>query len=283
VAAQHERLVMEIFGMRGEAPAFLEQYYRQNPLSLLRHQPITENFPSYLVGQYIYRLETQRWFSFTPMPETQTVASGSLDEQVTLDPATGELRMQLRSSGASPLAALAIQQGSALRAVEAYAAGRFPGTLLLAAEPIAIEGTGEAGWSVRIGARSQLLPQADTWVLAPEVLFGEPFLSGWSAGPGPCFRSEASLDLARSIRLPLPLGWEDTAPIPAFQFDWGPLSYRAEVQSAQGAVTLTRRLRVEACNLTGDDLRAVHEVARRISDYERVPLSLARAGATVRP
>lgn len=283
LAAQHERLLMEIFGMRGEASAFLEQFYRQDPRSLLRHQPITESFPSYLVGQYLYRLETQRWFEFSTTRDDGMLPAGTMDEAVALDPSTGELRMQLHPSGASPIAALVREHGSALRAVEVYVGRRFPGALLLSAEPTPAASAASAGWSVRIGAQAQPPPQSDTWVLAPELVFGEPFLAQWSIGPLPCFTAETAVDLTRVTHLPLPAGWQAIAPVPDFQFEWGPLSYRAEVQGGRGSVALRRRLHVAACNLTGAELRAVHEVARRIADYERVPLRLTRAEEAIRP
>ena len=228
---------------------------------------------------YLDFVERENWNRIFQVETGDRVGTALLSEEVVLtrdEKLEFKRRMHVSSSGLSRLF-LASNAVGAEDVTEDWIERRFQGSSgdsMVSASSIGAE-TLEAVFDLDLGPVPD--PMGDTWILPPDLVYGEPSVREWPEIRLSAFHVENDNETRWEFRIPLPSGWTDAA-VPATQrigvkcFD-----YVAHYVIVDGELVVRRVLKEIGCTIDEDSSVAlIGRHAKAIRELELTPVVLTR-------
>ena len=228
---------------------------------------------------YRVLLANARWTKFERTPGSKHSLAGWIQETARYAPSSESMVLEygLSFRGLSPARSQLDASTSRESFVEGWLKDRFESAsgVTLSAAPSATSDT----TTIIARAHVPFLPDPieDTWILPPDVVFGEPSIARWPAQRKTGFWSEHTTQRSWELRIPLPSGWTGAKLPPAQQFASDQVLYSWEFQVDGEELVSRRRLHILAGDVSDPTaLAKIGETMLAIHNLETAPVVLER-------
>ncbi len=216
----------------------------------------SKNIVEMTISHYRRKLKTKSWTSLFKTPGVKGRWGSWYDEDLVLRSTDGdslEAAMVLRSMGKTSVQIRLGKSGSRGEAIKKWVASRYESFRGVTVRPR--ESTAIDTLVLRLDASCDPLPppMGNTWILPPEVVFGNPLVGPWPQPRVTPFYVPLNMHSHWRLRLPLPDGWEGVA-VPGNKIiNADRLLYKLVFSVQGGYLVVDRTLIAEAGTVRDED------------------------------